>query len=152
MLADRIIFVCAIVLAALYFYATAQIPSLEIGDPLGPKAFPNLLGVALLIAAVMLLLEMRRGSPPQPSEDAPGDRRHYLVIAGVVVWTLAYFFAFERAGYLIATTVYLIGLMTYFNRGRWTTNLLTPVLFCGGSYFLFTRVLGVNLARGVLPF
>ena len=34
MLADRVIFVCIIVLAAVYFYATAQIPTLEIGDPL----------------------------------------------------------------------------------------------------------------------
>lgn len=153
MLADRIIFVCAVVLAGIYFYATAQIPSLEIGDPLGPKAFPRLLGIGLLIAAGMLLLEMRRGAPAQsPDGTEEGGRRHYLVIAGVVVWTLVYFFAFEPLGYLIATTVFLMGLMAYFNRGRVLANLLTPVLFCLVSYVLFTRVLGVNLARGVLPF
>lgn len=153
MLADRIIFVCIVVFAGLYFYATSQIPALEIGDPLGPKAFPDLLGVGLLIAAGLLLLEMRRGTAPQPSAtDDDGSRLHYVVIACVIGWTLAYFFAFEPLGYLVATTLYLLGLMAYFNRGRWLANVLTPVLFCAGSYLLFTRVLGVNLARGVLPF
>ena len=46
MLIDRIIGVAALLLAAVYLYATAQIPTLEIGDPLGPKAFPRLLGIA----------------------------------------------------------------------------------------------------------
>ena len=44
MLTDRIIGVLTLLLAAVYLYATAQIPTLEIGDPLGPKAFPRLAG------------------------------------------------------------------------------------------------------------
>jgi len=153
MLADRVIFVCVIVFAGLYLWATAQIPSLEIGDPLGPKAFPRLLGIGLLIAAGMLLLEMRRGSPDaQALSEDDGDRRHYLVIAAVVGWTFLYFIVFEPVGYMLATMVYLLGLMAYFYRGRWKPNVLTAVLFSVGSYLLFTRLLGVNLARGVLPF
>jgi hypothetical protein len=42
--------------------------------------------------------------------------------------------------------------MAYFNRGRWVQNGLTAVLFCLGSYYLFTALLGVRLAQGVLPF
>ena len=57
---DRIILACTLVLAGVYFWATAQIPSLELGDPLGPKAFPRMLGVGLLIAAAMLLAEIVR--------------------------------------------------------------------------------------------
>ena len=55
---DRIICLIGLALAAVYFYATAQIPSLEIGDPLGPKAFPILLGTVLLIAIVMLFVKV----------------------------------------------------------------------------------------------
>ena len=75
MLADRIIFVCIIVLAAGYFYATSEIPSLEIGDPLGPKAFPRLLGIALLLTAGLLFLEMMRAraSRVAPEEEAPKE-------------------------------------------------------------------------------
>jgi putative tricarboxylic transport membrane protein len=55
---DRIILVSIVVLTAVYFWATSQIPTLEIGDPLGPKAFPRLLGVGMLITAGMLLAEI----------------------------------------------------------------------------------------------
>ena len=39
-----------------------------------------------------------------------------------------------------------------FNRGRWLMNVLTSLLFAVISYLVFTQVLGVNLARGILPF
>ena len=152
-MADRAIFVCILILAGAYFYATEQLPSLEIGDPLGPKAFPRLLGVALVITALVLLIEMlrapkQRKPQPQPKEN---NRGAYLVIAAVVVWTFLYFLVFEKLGYVIATTIYLVVMTAYFNRGRWIANVGTAVLFCVGSYWAF-KVLGVNLAQGILPF
>ena len=153
MIADRVIFVCIIVVAGVYFWATSQIPSLEIGDPLGPKAFPNLLGVVLVISGIMLLIEILRARKTQePASAAAVDRGVVLVIGGVVVWTALYFMVFEPLGYVIATSIYLLGLTAYFHRGRWMTNVLSSILFCVGSYILFNHLLGVNLARGILPF
>jgi putative tricarboxylic transport membrane protein len=158
MLADRVIFVCALVLAAVYFYATAQIPTLEIGDPLGPKAFPRLIGIGMLIAAGMLLMEMlhyaraKKAKDPQPVRKPAGDLRHLWVIAAVTVWTALYMAVFEWLGYVVATSIYLLALMAYFHPGKWMTNILTALLFCAGSYYMFNHMLGVNLARGILPF
>ncbi len=153
--ADRIIFICILVLAGVYFYATEQLPSLEIGDPLGPKAFPRLLGVCLVITAGVLLLEILRGRKGAharlPAEPDPRTRGSYFVVAGVVVWTFLYILAFESLGYILATTIYLFALTSYFNAGKWVTNALTSVLFCMGSYWMF-KILGVSLAQGVLPF
>src|SRR3990172_6029774 len=70
-IADRVIFVCIIILTAVYFYATAQIPSLEIGDPLGPKAFPRLLGIGMLFTAGLLFVEMWRAGKNGTQESAP---------------------------------------------------------------------------------
>jgi len=154
MFADRIICAVTLLLAVVYLYATAQIPTLEIGDPLGPKAFPRLLGIGLILSAVLLFLETVRagkGQAPQPALPAHGQR-HLWIVAAVVVWTALYFLVFEKLGYLIATTVYLLALMAYFNRGKWLANVLTSVLFCVISYLLFTKALGVTLAKGVLPF
>ena len=79
---DRVIFVCILVLTAVYFYATAQIPTLEIGDPLGPKAFPRLLGIGLLITAGLLFFEMRTAAKrPQPAATQP----HAAFVQRVVV-------------------------------------------------------------------
>ena len=154
---ERVIFVCTLILAGVYFYATEKLPSLEIGDPLGPKAFPRLLGVGLIVAAIMLLFEMLRARKAAPAAPAaapadPKDRKAFLVVAAVAGWTLLYFLMFEPLGYVIATTIYLLVLMCYFNKGKWTANVLTAVLFCTVSYVMFTKLLGVNLARGFLPF
>jgi putative tricarboxylic transport membrane protein len=155
-MADRVIFVCSVLLAAVYFYATAQIPSLEIGDPLGPKAFPRLLGIALLFATGLLFVEIMRARKAASAGDAAqgsrGDSRHHYVVAAIVVWTGIYMAVFEWAGYVIATTVYLFVLMACFHKGKWLTNGLTSVLFCLISYLMFTKLLGVTLARGLLPF
>jgi putative tricarboxylic transport membrane protein len=155
MLVDRIIFVCIIVLAAVYFYATAQIPTLEIGDPLGPKAFPRLLGIGLLITAALLFFEMRsmaRKARPAAPQPHGGGQSHLWIIGGVAIWTAGYYLAFEPAGYIISTSVYLLGLTAYFHRGKWVANILTSVLFAVGSYVLFVKVFGVMLAQGVIKF
>ena len=154
MMADRVIFVCTIVVAAVYFYATTLIPTLEIGDPLGPKAFPRLLGVCLLIGAGLLFIEMwkeRKAPVPGPAHSQSHDWRHLWVLAGVMVWTGAYYVVFEIAGYIVATSVYLFALMAWFNRGKWIANVASAVLFSVLSYVMFLK-LDVNLPKGLLPF
>lgn len=154
-MADRVIFVCSILIVAVYFYATAQIPSLEIGDPLGPKAFPRLLGIALLFAVALLFFEMLKARKAAAAKDLSkpaADRRHYIVIGAVTLWTAVYMAVFEWLGFVIASIIYLLALMAYFHKGKWLSNVLTSVLFCIITYVLFTKVLGVTLARGLLPF
>lgn len=154
MKSDRIVAVCAVLLAAVYFYATEQIPTLQIGDPMGAKAIPRLLGVALLVSAGLLWLESWLASKKAAPATAtvPLRSRQHLVVAMVVIWTALYLSVFEFLGYALSTSAYLFALMAYFNRGRWTANALTAVLFSFGSYLAFTRLFGAPLARGVLPF
>jgi putative tricarboxylic transport membrane protein len=154
MMADRVIFVCTIVIAAVYFYATTLIPTLEIGDPLGPKAFPRLLGACLLIAAGLFFLEMwrdRKVRAPQAPDSSSRDLRHIWIIAGVAVWMGIYYTAFEKLGYVVATTIFLVALMAWFNRGRWLANVLSAVFFSILSFVMFVK-LDVNLPRGVAAF
>ncbi len=152
---DRVIFVSILVLGGIYVWATQQIPTLEIGDPLGPKAFPYLLTIGLLISAVMLLLEMMKAkkSVPDPSEvEEPKDNSTAKIVAGVIVVTGIYFVLFEPLGYAIATSLFLLVTTMYFNKGKTLMNVLTSVLYSFISYYAFTAWLGVNLPRGILPF
>jgi putative tricarboxylic transport membrane protein len=154
MVTDRVIFACTIVIAVVYLYATTLIPTLEIGDPLGPKAFPRLLGAFLLIAAGILFLEMWRDrkakvAPPPEGELAPW--RYAGMIAVITAWTGIYYAAFEPLGYIVATAIYLLALMAWFHRGKWVANVLTAVFFSGLSYWMFVA-LDVRLPMGVLPF
>lgn len=154
-MADRIIFVGILVLAGVYFWATSQIPTLEIGDPLGPKAFPRLLGVGLLISAAMLLAEMikeRKAAPEAKAPEEKEDASTYKIVAGVVVATGIYFALFEVLGYAVSTMLFLLAMTAYFNKGKWWTNVLTAVLYSFISYYVFSSLLGVNLPRGIAPF
>ena len=152
MMADRVIFVCTLLVAAVYFYATTLIPTLEIGDPLGPKAFPRLLGIFLLIAAGLLFLEMWQDRKAQQPPPAPGPRdlRHLWAIAGATVWMGVYYAVFEKLGYVVATTIFLLALMAWFHRGKWLSNVLSAVLFSVLSFVMFVK-LDVNLPRGLAP-
>ena len=152
---DRIVFVFTLTLAAVYFYATAQIHTYEFGDPLGPKTFPRLLGIGLLVTAAMLFVEMWRARKAQSGKEPqnPGsDRRHFFVVGAVVIWTAVYFALFTTTGYMLGTAVYLVALMWYFNAGKPVANVATAVLYSVISYLAFTKALGVALPRGFLPF
>ena len=151
MMTDRVIFVCTIIIAAVYLYATTLIPSLEIGDPLGPKAFPRLLGIALIAAAILLFVETFKADKESGEKAPRGSLHHLWLIGGVTAWTALYFGVFDLAGYLVATTIYLLVLTSVFNRGKRMANILTSVLFALGSYILFVGILGVSLAKGVPP-
>ena len=153
--ADRILLFFMITLAAVYLYATEQFPAMEISDPLGPKAFPRILGIGLILAAVGLLIEMIRASktkPNEPTESAVQEQGTYWMVAATVVVTALYFAVFERLGYAVATNIYLFLLMAYFHKGKWTANILTSVLYSFCSYLVFTKLLEVRLPRGILPF
>jgi putative tricarboxylic transport membrane protein len=156
MLADRIIFACTVVVAVIYLYATTLIPVLAIGDPLGPKAFPRLVGVALLIACVFFALEMWRARRKQPTQAAPVEEPKFegnvvLVLVVVAIWTGCYYLVFEPLGYILATTLYLVPLMAWFNRGKWVANVASAIGFVALTYFMFLK-LEVRLPQGVLPF
>ena len=152
MLQDRIVAVCTLLLGGAYLYSTTTIPTLETVDPLGPKPFPYLLCAGLVISAVWLLIETQVRNNVQPVAGATRaePRGHGLMILAVVLWVAVYFASFERVGFLICTPVFLFGLMAYFNRGKWLANGLTSLLFTLGTYLLFTRILGVSLASGLL--
>ena len=159
MKSDRIVIACATLLALVYLYATEQIPALQIGDPMGAKAMPRLLGVLLLVSVGLLWLEGRLSAGklsalPKNTDAVPAatEQRSPPVVLAVVAWTALYLVVFERLGFCLASAVYLFALMAWFNRGRWLANGLTALLFSLGSYLAFTKLLGVRLPAGLLPF
>jgi putative tricarboxylic transport membrane protein len=149
---DYIVLVATLVLAGVYFFATERLPTLQVGDPLGPKAFPRLLVIGLLIAAALLFVEIRRGVAAARREDAEAsqEKPDWPLLAAIVVATAIYFAMIEPIGYVLATAAYLLALTAYFNPGRWVTNAASAVGFSLLSYLAF-EYLGVSLPAGPLP-
>ncbi len=153
-MANRIIVLSTIILATLYFFGISSIEIPQLGDPLGPRAFPILVGIGLFLAAGMLILEMRFSRAPasdaSEKESSSTKQSRWVIIAALIA-TALYFAAFERIGYPVATCVYLIAMTAFFHRGHWMINIATSFLFSFGSYFMFTSLLGIQLPRGILP-
>jgi putative tricarboxylic transport membrane protein len=149
--AERVLAACTLVLAAGYLYATSTLPSFEFGDPLGPRAFPVLLGVLLAIAGVLLAIESWRPRPLPPGE-VPRGASHPRAVAGVAIASVAFFALLEPLGYLVAITLYLFGTIWWLHGRRPFLCLTIAVLFAVGSYALFVKALGVSLAKGWLHF
>jgi putative tricarboxylic transport membrane protein len=153
-MADRLLAGFIIALAVVYVYATSRLPSLDIGDPLGPKVFPYLIAALALIAAVWLIVESE--AKRRLGADKPVDRgqtvHRPLAVFAVLGWMLLFYTVLERIGFILGGTIFLLGLTLYFNRGRWHMNILVSVLFPTCVYFAFARILGIWLPRGILPF
>ena len=144
-----------IIVAAIYLFADAGLRTARIGDPLGPKAFPALVGGGLILSAVLLVFETlakRRTLEDRTFEPRTKDEKHLvLVMIGMVVWAGLYYYVFETLGYLIATPLFLLGLLSYFNHRKYLTNVLVALGFTGVVYLLFSILLGVPLPSGPLP-
>ncbi|MDI7066152.1 tripartite tricarboxylate transporter TctB family protein [Klebsiella pneumoniae] len=161
---------CVITLAVVYLYMDMRLPEVRLSDPLGPKAFPALVGVGLSPSALTLLLEGRNrhrshshiDTPVRPASAASAEvqhassaresKNHPLILIGMVAWTALYYLAFERVGYLLATSIFLFGLLIYFNRNRLKTNLAIALGVTVFFDLLFSQLLGVPMPTGFLPF
>jgi putative tricarboxylic transport membrane protein len=153
-MANYIASFCFCVLAGIYLYATSLLPVMRSQDPMGPKVFPVLLGIALAVGAVLLLVETIRAKgqvKKKAKEPQDGIRKQPKLIWAVIAWTIVFFLVFEPLGYIVSTVIYILPLMVCFNKKRWWTNGITSMLFPIGVYILFVKFLGVMLPKGVIP-
>jgi len=147
---DRLLAAVAAVAAIAYLYADWRMPPVALGDPLGPRAFPALIGALLLISAGLLALETWQRAPARANPGSERRSSHLPVLLGVLVWTVCYYAAFEPAGYIVATVIYLFGLICYFNRGHHIANIAVAGGFTAVAYVLFSYLLDVQLPAGAL--
>ncbi|GAB2900250.1 hypothetical protein GCM10027093_41000 [Paraburkholderia jirisanensis] len=202
--------IVVIVGAVIYLYMDMHLPEVRLSDPLGPKAFPALVGVGLISGALLLLLEghskarhaanahraageqakaqadsqaamhnaasvavgssadelaefgtshdaasramLSDATMPIQTETQDQPRHPRYVLIGMVLWTIAYYYFFDRAGYAIATSVFLLGLLSYFNRKRVMMNIAIAVGVAVVLDLVFSHLLSVPMPTGILPF
>ena len=130
-------------LSVIYYFGATRIPALDAGgDPLGPRAFPMLLAVCLLICAALLIVEQRRHGGSQFER---GNADLYTVFIAIALVAL-YFISFESLGYLLSTISFMTVAMFWCHARKWVA------LFCAVSFPLLSNalftLLGVALPSG----
>lgn len=140
--------IAAILIAAAclaYLRGAQGFPSPLVADPLGPSAFPTILGWSGLILAVgqIVLAWWGRPAPGGLPPSLPSSLKPFLLF-GLLV---GYAIALEPAGYLPATFAFVLVSLLMLGEPSWR-GCLIAVGFSAGFYFLFVKVLKISLPPG----
>jgi putative tricarboxylic transport membrane protein len=120
---------------------------LRLGTPTHPQPgfFPLLGGVFLIVMSSILLVKSRRGGG-QRAEAFGEMRRPAILVAGMAV----YVGALGPLGYVPATIFIGAVILWILGIRSWKVLVASSIGMSVGSYFLFFRLLGVELPAGVL--
>ncbi|MGQ9858566.1 MAG: tripartite tricarboxylate transporter TctB family protein [Thermodesulfobacteriota bacterium] len=132
----------AVVLGAGYLWGALAMPEMSIGDPLGPRAFPILLGALMSILGGSLLVW------PAPKGSGPtGMSLH----TGLLVLLLGvYGYGIPRLGYPVATVLFMVLASRLLGERSWLSGLVLSAGMSAGIFLLFTRILDIPLPLGIL--
>ncbi len=141
---DRLFGAIGLALAAFFIWQATTIQLSFISDPVGPKAFPIIIGVVLGLSSLVILLR------PDAAPHWPALGR-LAEIAGAVVALTLYALALPAVGFIIATAL----ASAYLSWRLGTDPLraaLVGVLISIGIYIVFHLILGLSLAEGPFGF
>ncbi len=145
MQADRVWGTAILLFGGIYLLEGIRIPPAAIGDPLGPRVFPTVLGGVMLVCGGALLLR-----PAAPHGAATLTRRFFgpvLLLCGLLV---AYALSLSWIGYPVATCVFMVIAAGMMGERSLIRSLAIALTFSVGMYVLFTRFLLIPLPPGVL--
>ena len=153
-MAERFLALFMFILGGALCYGATQLEDVPFLDPLGHKSFPVFVGIAAIVSGILLLFEKYREKKTLADiEEALTETKSLpFAAAGVLGWMLLMYLFLEMIGFAIIISLFLFGLMAFFNRGKWKTNAAISVTFSLTFYFVFTELIGVPLSRGLLAF
>lgn len=130
-------------------------PGMGNGD-IGPRAFPLGFGVILLALAAVLVLKAWAGLPGADDELVVKGRKisrtlpiHLGPAIVLLVEVMLYGFLLEKVGFLIATPIVMLLVMSINFRVRSPRRLFGMAIgFTFGCWLVFGKLLGIYLAAG----
>ena len=139
---DRITGVFLLALAVAFGLHARSFKTGFLTDPLGPKAWPMMLGAILALFSIYMIAKPQHGASwPKPI---------VLLRQGVLVAALvAYALLLDPIGFL-AATVLVVAFMALLMGARWWQAGVTGLVSSVALYLLFNSVLGLPLPAGAL--
>ncbi len=134
---DRIFGLVGLVTALAYIASATQIQTSFLADPVGPKAFPIIIGTVAAISCLVLMFR------PDPDPEWP-DARTWGGLALAVVVLVAYAYALKPLGFLLPTMV-ASGILSYQISPNARASALAGVSLSIGLFVLFKFALGLSL-------
>ena len=128
-----------LLLGAFAAWEAARMPFGTAAMP-GPGMMPMALGVLLMLSAAgLVVLELK--APVTDAAVVLGNRHVVLAVAAIVVAGLL----FERAGFLITSSLFLFVMLVALSPLGWWRSLLAAVAASIATSYIFQNLLGVAL-------
>ena len=150
MRAIRWVALVIIAFGAVYLWGALQIRETTTYSAVGPRFFPNALGIGMMLSGVWLFL--MPGAPPAP--DSPEALKlDWLSFGMIAVAVVAYVLVFRPLGFIIATALLMVaGAQILGDRGHLLRDTIVGVGLALTIAFVFGRLLNINLPPGLFGF
>ncbi|MCX7027096.1 MAG: tripartite tricarboxylate transporter TctB family protein [Spirochaetes bacterium] len=148
----------AVVIGGIYLVTTMLLPQMRMGDRLGPKLFPAVVGVIAFVSGIILMIQdSRKGkASKKPDFGFVKNKNLWLKILLTTVVGIAYGLVMDSLGFILPTTLFMLFISMLINKGRFVQNLIVALCFALISYGVFAVALKLSLPRGfieqMLPF
>ena len=140
MKSDRIFGLVTLFVALAYVASATQIQTSFLSDPVGPKAFPIIIGSIAALCALVLIV--------RPDEDPDWPPLRTLGALAIATLTLvAYAYALKPLGFIIPTAI-AAAILSYQISPQPRKSVLVGVGLAVGLFILFKFALGL----GLVPF
>lgn len=134
---DRIFGLVTVVVALAYIASATQIQTSFLADPVGPKAFPMIVGSIAVICGVVMVFR------PDAEPEWPELRTLGAILVSIIALVI-YAYTLKPLGFLLPTAV-VAGLLSYQIDPRALRAALSGVGLSLGLYVLFRFVLDLSL-------
>lgn len=137
---DRIFGLICVALAGFFIWQATRIETGFIVDPLGPSAFPIIIGAILGLAGLYPIVK------PDPQPEWPALRRLLEILFAVGIM-IAYAMLLPDLGFVAATSI-AAALLSWRLGAAPVKALAAGIAIAIGIYAIFHLALGLSLAKG----
>lgn len=120
----------------------------------GPRFFPLVVSIGLLICGAFLAVQAWLGQAPEPQEEENVDLDAPISLSSMIILGLAlflYILLLERLGFILSSALLFVGSTLAFGDRQYLKNSLWGLGIAFFIYFMITRLLNLNLPEGLIP-
>ncbi len=125
---------------------------LEVGTPHNPGSGFMIFGAAGVLGILALHLFIKSLLSRQPRAEKASEPIRRGRIVSVIVANIIYILILQPLGYLLSTFLLMGFLFQVHERGKWFSSVGGAALTSLVSYLVFSKMLQLNLPRGLIPF
>ncbi len=137
MKSDRLFGLVTLFVALAYIASATQIQTSFLSDPVGPKAFPILIGLVAALSALVLIIR------PDEDPDWP-PAKTFVALAIAIIVLIAYAYALKPLGFIIPTAI-AASILSYQISPQTRNAMLAGTGLSVGLFVLFKFALGLGL-------